>query len=46
MAMPVLMRNNFYIDWQLAPNMPVFDRKDEFNKPFARLVDVHNLKTI
>src|ERR1700730_4320448 len=38
MAMPVLMRNNFYSDWQLASNVPVFNRKDEFNKPFARLV--------
>jgi hypothetical protein len=41
MAMPVLMRNNFYIDRQLAANMPVFDRKDEFYKPFAPLVYVH-----
>jgi hypothetical protein len=30
MAMPVLTRNNFYIDRHLALNMPVFDRKDEF----------------
>jgi hypothetical protein len=38
MAMPVPMRNNFYIDRHLALNMPVFDRKDEFYFSFAPLV--------
>ena len=38
MAMPVPMRNNFYIDRHLALNMPVFDRKDEFYLSFAPVV--------
>ena len=38
MAMPVPMRNNFYIDRHLALNMLAFDWEDEFYLSFAPLV--------